>query len=152
MLRTYALLLLLLSTLTVAPAQAHAHRRIAQGVTDNGVLKIPAQQMGKLTKELNLSNDQVQRIQKIRQDSEAKLKERRQALKTAKQELSQLVAGSGSSDRIRQQRKQVQSLRQEVEDMRFENGLAIREILTPEQRVKLQQIVQSRKPNSGKLR
>jgi periplasmic protein CpxP/Spy len=111
----------------------------------NGELKIPAGGVGNLVKELNLSPDQIQRLQQVRQNSQGKTKERRQALRTAKQELTQLLQGSASSDQIRQKRQQVQSLQKEVADSNFENTLAIREILTPEQRVKLQQLLQQRR-------
>ncbi len=117
----------------------------------NGEFKIPAGGVGKLVKELNLSPDQIRRLQQLRTASKGKNKERRQALRTAKQELSALLQGNATSDQIRQKRQQVQSLQREVSDTNFENTLAIREILTPEQRVKLQQIVQQRQQNRGKL-
>jgi periplasmic protein CpxP/Spy len=111
----------------------------------NGELKIPAGGVGNLVKELNLSPDQIQRLQQVRKNSQGKTKERRQALRTAKQELTLLLQGNASSDQIRQKRQQVQSLQQQVADSNFENTLAIREILTPEQRVKLQQLLQQRR-------
>jgi periplasmic protein CpxP/Spy len=117
----------------------------------NGEFKVPAGGVGKLVKELNLSQDQIARLQQLRTASKGKTKERRQALRTAKQELSQLLQGNASSDQIRQKRQQVQSLQREVSDTNFENTLAIREILTPDQRVKLQQIMQQRRQNRGKL-
>jgi periplasmic protein CpxP/Spy len=45
----------------------------------------------------------------------------------------------------------VQSLQREIADTNFENTLAIREILTPEQRVKLQQVIEQRRQNRQKL-
>jgi periplasmic protein CpxP/Spy len=41
----------------------------------------------------------------------------------------------------------VQSLQREIADTNFEHTLAIREMLTPEQRVKLQQIMEQRRQN-----
>jgi periplasmic protein CpxP/Spy len=113
--------------------------------------KIPAGGVGKLVKELNLTPDQIRRLQQLRAASKGKNLARRQALQTAKQELSTLLQGNASADQIRQKRQQVQSLQREISDSNFENTLAIREILTPEQRVKLQQIVQQRQQNRGKL-
>jgi periplasmic protein CpxP/Spy len=115
-------------------------------------LKIPAGGVGNLVKELNLSSDQVQRLQQLRTNAQGKTKERRQALQAARQELKQLLQGSASTDQIRQKRRQVQSLQQEVADSNFENTLAIREILTPEQRVKLQQLIQQRRQNRQNLK
>ena len=115
-------------------------------------VKIPAGGVGKLVKELNLSTEQIQRLEKLRVDSKGKTKQRRLALRTAKQELAQLLQGNASSDQIRQKRQQVQSLQREISDMNFENTLAIREILNPEQRAKLQQIMQQRQLNRGTLK
>jgi periplasmic protein CpxP/Spy len=131
---------------TTLPARADLLIAQNNRVT-NGELKIPAGGVGNLVKELNLSPDQIQRLQQVRKNSQGKTKERRQALRTAKQELTQLLQGNASSDQIRQKRQQVQSLQKEVADSNFENTLAIREILTPEQRVKLQQLLQQRRQN-----
>ncbi len=141
-------LLSILLSIGTATLPARADRLTAQNnrVT-NGELKIPAGGVGNLVKELNLSPDQIQRLQQLRQNSQGKTKERRQALRTAKQELTQLLQSNASSDQIRQKRQQVQSLQKEVADSNFENTLAIREILTPEQRVKLQQLLQQRRQN-----
>ncbi len=122
-----------------------------KNTSTNGEFRVPAGGVSKLVKELNLSQDQIQRLQQLRTASKGKNKERRQALRTAKQELSQLLQGNATSDQIRQKRQQVQSLQREVSDTNFENTLAIREILTPEQRIKLQQIMQQRRQNRGKL-
>ncbi len=149
--RISTLLLVLCSAiLSTTPAQAIFLNQPQPAST--GELKMPAGSVGKLAKELNLSADQIQRLQKMRQDSQGKTQARRLALRTAKQELAQLMQGNASSDQLRQKRQQVQSLQREVSDLNFENTLAIREILTPEQRVKLQQIMQQRRQNRGKLK
>jgi periplasmic protein CpxP/Spy len=128
---------------------ARAERFLAQ--IDNrpatGQVRVPAGGVLNLVKELNLSRDQIQRLQQLRKKTQGQNKERRQALQAARQELAQLIQGTASSDRIRQKRQQVQSLQREIADTNFENTLAIREILTPEQRVKLQQIVEQRRQN-----
>lgn len=150
-LRISTLLLILCSTIvTTTPARADLLAQNLPAAT--GEMKMPAGGVGKLAKELNLSADQIQRLQKMRLDSKGKTKERRLALRTAKQELTQLMQSNASSAQIRQKRQQVQSLQREVSDVNFENTLAIREILTPEQRIKLQQLMQQRRQNRGKLK
>ena len=134
---------------TISPA--HANINIKNRPTPDGEVKTPAGGVGSLIEELNLSTDQIQRLQKLRANSKGKNKERRQALRAAKQELQRLLQGNASSDQIRQQRQQVQALQREVSDTNFENTLAIREILTAEQRVKLQQLMKERRHNRGKL-
>jgi periplasmic protein CpxP/Spy len=141
---------ILLSIATTSPF--YTHIASAQNTTTvNSEFKIPVGGVGKLAKELNLSPDQIRRLQQLRTASRGKNLARRQALQTARQELSTLLQGNASADEIRQKRQQVQSLQRELSDSNFENTLAIREILTPEQRVKLQQIVQQRQQNRGKL-
>ncbi len=129
---------------------------IAQNeLTPDRHLRVPAGGVGSLVKELNLSPDQIQRLQQLRMDNKGKNKQRResrQALQIAKQELAQLLRGNASSDQIRQKRQQVQSLQREVADMNFENTLAIREILTPAQRIEYNQLMEQRRQNRGKLR
>lgn len=138
--------------LSIATTPLYAHIASAQSNTQvNSEFKIPAGGVGKLVKELNLSPDQIRRLQQLRTASRGKNLARRQALQTARQELSTLLQGNASADQIRQKRQQVQSLQREISDSNFENTLAIREILTPEQRIKLQQIVQQRQQNRGKL-
>lgn len=147
---TYLRLLTCLSILlSISPMfPAHANLSIAQNnQSPNSELKIPASNLKNLTKELNLSRDQIQQLQNLQKNSQDKTKERRQILQAAKQELNQLIQGNASADRVRQKRQQVQSLQREIADTNFERTLAIREILTPEQRVKLQQIMEQRRQN-----
>jgi periplasmic protein CpxP/Spy len=144
--RLLTLLSILLSLVTFSvPAQADLP--ITPNRSTNAELKIPAGNLGNLAKELNLSRDQIQQLQQLRKNSQGKTKERRQTLQAAKQELAQLIQGNASSDQIRQKRQQVQSLQREIADTNFEHTLAIREMLTPEQRVKLQQIMEQRRQN-----
>jgi periplasmic protein CpxP/Spy len=136
-----------------SPARADLAWRIAQNNRSlNGELKIPAGSMNNLAKELNLSRDQIQQLQKLRKNVQGQTKERRQMLQKSKQELNQLIQGNASSDQIRQKRQQVQSLQREIADSNFEQTLAIREILTREQRVKLQQIIEQRRQNRLNLK
>jgi periplasmic protein CpxP/Spy len=135
-----------LSIASILPARADLS--LAQNnQAPNGELKIPAGNLNNLAKELKLSGDQIQKLQQLRKNAQGKNKERRQTLQVAKQELNQLIQGNASTDQVRQKRQQVQSLQREIADTNFENTLAIREILTPEQRVKLQQIVAQRRQN-----
>lgn len=70
----------------------------------------------------------------------------------SRRQLNQLIQGNASANRVRQKLQQVQSLQHEIADNKFEQILEIREILTPEQRVKLQQIMEQRRQNRQKLK
>jgi periplasmic protein CpxP/Spy len=145
----FRLLTCLSILLVVAPTlPVSANLLIAQqNRSPNGELKIPAGNLNNLAKELNLSREQIQKLQQLRKNAQGKTKERRQILQVAKQELNQLIQGNASTDQVRQKRQQVQSLQREIADANFEQTLAIREILTPDQRVKLQQIMEQRRQN-----
>jgi periplasmic protein CpxP/Spy len=140
-----------LSIATILPARADLS--LSQtNQSPNGELKIPAGNLNNLAKELNLSGDQIQKLQQLRKNAQGKTKESRKILQANKQELNQLIQGNASADRVRQKRQQVQSLQREIADTNFEQTLAIREILTPEQRVKLQQVMEQRRQNRQKLK
>jgi periplasmic protein CpxP/Spy len=126
----------------------HLLWRIAQNNQPIDGLQVPVGSVLNLVKQLNLSRDQIQRLRQLRKNSQGQNKERRQSLQRNKQELNQLIQGNGSSEQIRQKRQQVQSLQREIADINFEHKLAIREILTPEQRVMLQQIMEQRRQNA----
>ncbi len=149
MIPRFCLLTSLSIYLSIAPIlPARADLSLSQtNQSPNGELKIPTGNLNNLAKELKLSGDQIQKLQQLRKNAQGKNKERRQTLQVAKQELNQLIQGNASTDQVRQKRQQVQSLQREIADTNFENTLAIREILTPEQRVKLQQIVAQRRQN-----
>jgi periplasmic protein CpxP/Spy len=149
--RLLTCLSILLSIASILPARADLSLK-QTNQSPNGELKIPAGNLNNLAKELNLSGDQIQKLQQLRKNAQGKNKERRQTLQAAKQELNQLIQGNASNDQVRQKRQQVQSLQREIADTNFENTLAIREILTPEQRVKLQQIVAQRRQNRQQLK
>jgi periplasmic protein CpxP/Spy len=149
--RLLTCLSILLSIVPILPARADLALSQNNQIP-NGELKIPAGNLNNLAKELNLSREQIQKLQQLRKNAQGKNKERRQILQAAKQELNQLIQGNTSSDQVRQKRQQVQSLQREIADTNFENTLAIREILTPEQRVKLQQIVAQRRQNRQNLK
>jgi periplasmic protein CpxP/Spy len=151
MISYFRLLTCLSILLAIAPTlPVLANLSIAQNnQSPNTELKIPVGNLNNLAKELSLSREQIQQLQQLRKNAQGKNKQRRQNLQIAKQELNQLIQGNASTDQVRQKRQQVQSLQREIADTNFEQTLAIREILTPEQRVKLQQIMAQRRQNQS---
>jgi len=95
-------------------------------------------------RELNLSQEQVQKIQEIRNRYKGRLTEQKQAVRQAQQELKQLMAGNVSAEQLRQKFDQLQSLKQKLSDTRMESMLAIRGVLTSEQRQKLNEVFKQR--------
>jgi len=96
-------------------------------------------------RDLNLSPQQLEQMKKIRQQYQGQLQTQRQSLNQAQQELREFMAGNAPAEQIRQKHTQVRELRREMSDTQFETMLAIREILTPEQRRMLDQRMQNMK-------
>ncbi|MDX2244675.1 MAG: Spy/CpxP family protein refolding chaperone [Leptolyngbyaceae cyanobacterium bins.302] len=92
-------------------------------------------------RDLNLSPEQVQKIQEIRNQHQERLAEQKQAVRQAQQELKQLMASKASTEQIRQKFDQLQDLKQKLGNTRMEVMLAIRNVLNPEQRQKLNEVV-----------
>jgi Spy/CpxP family protein refolding chaperone len=57
------------------------------------------------------------------------------------------MAGNASADEIRAKHRQVQELRQQMEEVSFESMLAMREVLTPEQRSQFARLIEQRRAN-----
>ncbi len=104
----------------------------------------------RLLQELNLTPAQTQRLRAIRAQHQRSLAQRARSLRQAQQELQQLMAGAAPASQVRSKFRQVESLRQQIAQLRFESMLAIREVLTPEQRRRFAQSLQSRRQNRSR--
>ncbi|MFB8792183.1 MAG: Spy/CpxP family protein refolding chaperone [Potamolinea sp.] len=100
--------------------------------------------------QLNLTDQQKQKLLAVQSQYKDQISQRQQAVRQANKELREMMTGNTPTDKIRRQHKQVQFLRQQVEDSRLESMLAIREVLTQEQRSKLGQLMEQRQQNSRK--
>jgi periplasmic protein CpxP/Spy len=100
-----------------------------------------------LVKTLNLTPRQVVQLKAIRQKFQGQKQGQKQQLNAAKQELSELVANNAPANKIRDQRERVKTLQQKFSALKFDHMMALKEILTPEQWVKLQKIKQQRAKN-----
>ena len=105
---------------------------------------------GRMLKQLNLSTEQLQKLKAIRDRDLTRIRELAQQSRQANTELRDLLAGSESSDVIRAKHNQALNLQQELRKQHFERMLAMREILTPQQRSKLNEIMQKDRSNRPK--
>lgn len=85
-------------------------------------------------RDLNLSPDQMQRIEAIRSRDRDQLRSDRERVRQLQQELRDLMAGNASDDQIRAKYQQVKELRTKLADAQFNSMLEMRNVLTPEQR------------------
>lgn len=91
---------------------------------------------------LNLSPEQRQQLQSIRQKYEGQWQKLETDLRSQQGELRQLMAGSADKETIRKKHNQVTQIRQKLGDLRFEMMLDSREILTPQQRQEFAQMAE----------
>ncbi|PZO39997.1 MAG: hypothetical protein DCF19_12455 [Pseudanabaena frigida] len=102
----------------------------------------PDMPSGKVLKQLNLTPEQLQKLKAVRDRDQTSLRDLAQQSRQANKELRDLLAGTESSDVIRTKHTQVLNLQQELQKQHFERMLAMREILTPQQRSQLNEMMQ----------
>ena len=107
---------------------------------------------GRMLKQLNLSPEQLQKLKTIRDLNPNRMRELAQQSRQANKELRDLLVSTESSDAIRAKHTQVLSLQQELQKQHFERMLSMREILTPQQRSQLNEIMQKNRPSHMKDR
>jgi len=107
----------------------------------------PKQGVPRWIQQLNLTPTQTQRMQTISNKYKNQISQSGNALRQAQTELGQMMAGAATSEILRQKHRQVESLRQQVGNLRFESLLEMREVLTSEQRRQIVQNMQNRMGN-----
>lgn len=111
-------------------------------IADNSVTATK-QNPSQLLHQLNLTSTQREQMKKIHSQYKQQLRKKKSNLNILQQELSDLMVGTESVDLIRAKNRQLVNLRKEIGELRFESMLATREILTPQQRQKFREIIES---------
>ena len=101
------------------------------------------QNQSSLLSQLNLTENQQEQIKKIHHQYKQQIRKKRSNLNILQQQLSDLMVGTESAELIRAKNRQLVNLREEIGELRFESMLATREILTPQQRQKFREIIES---------
>jgi protein CpxP len=100
-----------------------------------------------LFQQLNLTPEQKAKIDSIRAQSKEQSTNQRKAFQQAQQELRTLMASNADQNQIRDKHNQVMAIKQQLENLQFESRLAMRDVLTPEQRTQLDQLMKQRSQN-----
>ena len=111
----------------------------AQGAADNEERR----QMRRpdLLAELGLSPEQVQKIRRMNQERRPTMMEARRRMGEAAQNLDLAIYGESVNDsEIQTRLKEFQAAEAELSRLRFENELAVRKVLTPEQLVRFREL------------
>lgn len=131
--------LFLLAGLTLMPTALEAKPPLKYGFE-----RLEARK-GRLIEELNLSFAQQQQLEAIRQQRQLEMQSLKQRVRDLRQEMEQLMASNASQDQLRSKFQQVQALKNQIAEARFEQMLAMREVLTPEQRAKFNELMLQRR-------
>lgn len=110
-------------------------------LTNNSSYQGKQQKRDSLFQQLNLTSEQEVKIRQLHQEYTQAIRRKENTLATVEQKLSDMLIGTESIESIKIQNQQLMTLRQDIETLRFECMLATREILTPQQRQKFQQLV-----------
>jgi len=142
--RISALAVLMLTLGSTTAAIAVPNPIEPQTIAQNQRPNRPGGKEGGMFEKLNLSADQKQKMQAVRDQYKDQISQRMQAVRQARQELETMMAGQANASQIREKHRQIMGLRQQLEDVQFESTLAMRELLTSEQRGQLAQLMQQR--------
>lgn len=86
--------------------------------------------------ELNLTPEQETKMKEINKGRREQMEPKRKALRDAREALEKSLKSADSTDVVKQKFAELQKVQAEVAVARFENVLAARDVLTPEQRTK----------------
>ena len=143
--RLSALAFLMLTLGSATAATAVPNPVEPQTIAQNQRPNRPGGKEGGMFDKLNLSADQKQKMQAVRDRYKDQISQRMQAVRQARQELETMMAGTANASQMREKHRQIIGLRQQLEEVQFESTLAMREVLTPEQRSQLAQMMQQRR-------
>ncbi len=101
--------------------------------------------MQKLLEQIDLTTEQSQKIDAIQEQFRSDNETLFQEMRTNHQEMRSLLASDASDQQLRQQHQKIQDLRQQLGTNRFETMLQIREILTPQQRTQMAELMEQYK-------
>ena len=144
--RISAIAVLMFTLGTTAAATAVPSPAQTETIAQNQKPNRPAGREGGLFDQLNLSADQKQKMQGVRDRYKDQVSQKIQAVRQARQELETMMSNpTANASQMREKYRQIMGLRQQLEEAQFESTLAMREVLTPEQRTQLSQLMQQRR-------
>lgn len=103
----------------------------------------------KLTEQLDLSPEQSEQIEAIREQSQTDSQALVEQLQTNRQQMQSFLTSDADPEQLRANHQDGQNLRQQLSDIRLETMLEIREVLTPEQRTQMAELMAQRRERFG---
>lgn len=122
----------------------YLHNAISETVVANSPVETNSSgQPISLFQQLDLTAQQQQQIKQIHQQYRKQIRHKKNNIAQLQQQLSDMMVGTEPVELLRAKNKKLSILRQELGALRFESMLAIRKILTPQQRQKYKELVNS---------
>jgi Spy/CpxP family protein refolding chaperone len=120
---------------------------------------VPAQSFGfpwwrdaQFQRDLSLTSDQTARIESLFQSTIGQLRAKKAELDQQEDELSRLIAANADEQQVIRQVDRVEAIRSHLNKMRTLQLLHIRQVLTPEQRIKLNKLHEQWERDHGRGR
>lgn len=124
--------------------------KLAQHQVKHGRKHRRGEGIKRLLEQLDLTPEQSQEIEAIQEKSRTEKDTLRQQIQTKHQEMRSLFTSDSTPEQLREQHEQLQALHQQLATNRFEKMLKIREILTPEQRTQMAELMAQRGGKQGR--
>ncbi|MDJ0704258.1 MAG: Spy/CpxP family protein refolding chaperone [Leptolyngbyaceae cyanobacterium MO_188.B28] len=133
------------SAFALTETQFNSPNLIAQRAAGNGG-RSQGFQEGRWLEQIDLSAEQTERIQAIREETKQTMEPLREQLRQERDMLQSQMAGDRATDeQLRAQHQKIQDLHQQLGVERFETMLAIRQVLTSEQRAEMAELMEQRR-------
>lgn len=94
--------------------------------------------------QIDLSDEQTNAIQAIRDRYQPQMASQREAMQAQRRTLHELMGSNATEADIRQARSQMMELRDDMSDLHFDSMMEIRNVLTPEQRAQVADLMEQR--------
>jgi len=102
-----------------------------------------------LPPELGLSAAQTQQIAAIHKENKPNVDKILEQLRQNHQEMQALLAGDATPEQLQQKHQQIQNLHQKMSEQHFTTMLKVHDVLTPQQRTRLAQLMQQHQERHG---
>lgn len=151
MLRQVSALALVILSLSGAGTVMAAPKPFSSSTSETVAQQVPRRQGQlerggeRLLQQLNLTPEQTQQLEALRQRHEVETAPYRSQLQQIKQELQTLMRNNASEDQLRAKHREMQQLMQQMGEAQFSHQLEMRRVLTPEQQQLMMELMQEQR-------
>lgn len=131
-------------TLTLSLGTAIVISDLGSALADNAPQMPEDASIPEWLQPLKLTTAQVQKMSAIRNKHQAKILQNTQNLRQAQQEFEALLVSGAPDNQLREKYRQVQTLKQQLDDARFEVTLETQDVLSYQQRQVLAELSKKR--------